>query len=115
MYQKPTPYTPNSGQFMMPPQSPVVIQPPAPIIVNGSPTLVEVGGGAYCPDCGQKTNDTQRKTTGCKGWVCILTLCILTGGGLLCFLPCCIDSCKDTEVVCSRCGHVKNTIPASIC
>ena len=45
-------------------------------------------------------------------WCCFLGL--ITAGTLF-WIPCCVDSCKDTEVVCHGCGLVKTKVEANCC
>lgn len=66
-----------------------------------------------CRMCGFDGMSTWRQTAGCAtySW-CVCLLCFFWP---LFWLPFCMDSCYDTEVVCSRCGQVKGRIQADCC
>lgn len=92
--------------------------PPPPPAQNG-PTIITIGDknnhndGTPCQFCGTNTAQIVRKKVGCVAiaW----GICLLWTTGILCCLPCCMDGCKDTELVCVKCQQVKNTIPANCC
>lgn len=66
-----------------------------------------------CRMCGFDGMSTWRQSAGCAtySW-CICLFCFFWP---LFWLPFCMDSCYDTEVVCSRCGQMKANIPADCC
>lgn len=66
-----------------------------------------------CRMCGYDGMSTWRQSAGCAtyGW-CVCLFCFFWP---LFWVPFCMDSCYDTEVVCSRCGQVKTVIPADCC
>ena len=118
MYGQPMmPPPPMYGQPMMPPP-PMYGQPMMPPpMVNPGPTIIKIegnnNGGMNCQFCGTSTGQITRKKVGC---VAILWgLCLLWFTGFLCCLPCCMDGCKDTELVCTKCQQIKQTIPANCC
>ncbi len=83
------------------------------------PTVIRMNGNNYneggspCQLCGTNTAQVTRKKVGC---VAIMWgICLLWTTGFLCCLPCCMDSCKDTELVCVKCQQVKTTIEANCC
>ena len=89
-YQQP----PNYGGYY--PQHNMGMQQPAPPPQYGGPqqtiiTINDNDDGSPCQYCAQKTNNLPRRTAGCStcAWCLILTPC------LLCFIPCCMDGCKD--------------------
>ncbi len=110
---------PMYGQPMMPVMQPV--QPmymPPPQQPQG-PTIITIGNnhqndnGTPCQFCGTGTGQIVRKKVGCVAiaW----GICLFWFTGFLCCLPCCMDGCKDSELVCVKCQQVKNTIPANCC
>ena len=105
-------------QPMMQPMMQPVMMPPPPPVVQPGPTIIKIDGnnnnnGTPCQFCGTNTGQIVRKKVGC---VAILWgLCLLWTTGFLCCLPCCMDGCKDSELVCTKCQQVKNTIPANCC
>lgn len=119
MYGQPQPMY---GQPMQQPMygqpmygQPGFIQPPPP--QQQGPTIIAITGnnndGSPCQFCGTNTPQIARRKVGC---VAILWgLFLLWTTGFLCCLPCCMDQCKDTEIVCTKCQQVKNTIPADCC
>lgn len=95
---------------------PGFISPPPPPQQTG-PTIITLGGnndnGTPCQFCGTNTNQIIRRKVGC---VAIMWgVCLFVSTGFLCCLPCCLDNCKDTELVCVQCQQIKNTIPANCC
>ena len=94
--------------------------PPAPAPAAG-PTVINLGNnnnsggdGSPCPTCGKDTGNIPRKTIGCVTILWCLCLFLFTGGMAWCY-PFCVDSCKDIELVCSRCQTVKSKVPANCC
>ena len=87
-------------------------QPPPPM--QQGPTIITINGnnnnGTPCQFCGTNTHNATRKKVGCVAILWGLLLLWLTG--FLCCLPCCMDQCKDTELVCTKCQQIKTTIPA---
>ena len=116
MYGQPAPVygQPMYGQPMY--GQPGFMQPPPPQVQQG-PTIITIQGnnndGSSCQFCGTNTGNMIRKKVGCTAILWGLFLLWLTG--FLCCLPCCMDSCKDTEIVCIKCNQIKNEIPASFC
>lgn len=118
MYGQPAygqPMQPVYGQPMQPMQPVVYGQPGymAPPPAQTGPTIITIrdnddNNGSPCQFCGTNTPQITRKKVGCVAiaW----GLCLLWTTGFLCCLPCCMDSCKDTELVCVKCNQVKNTI-----
>lgn len=66
-----------------------------------------------CRMCGYDGMSTWRQAAGCAtyGW-CVCLFCFVWP---LFWVPFCIDSCYDTEIVCSRCGQVKHVLQADCC
>lgn len=82
------------------------------------PTVIHINNddddGTPCQFCGAKTSHITRRKVGCVAisWsVCLF----LTTTVLCCWIPCCMDGCKDVELVCVKCQSVKGTIPANCC
>ena len=81
------------------------------------PTIIHINNddndGTPCQFCGTDTTNFARRTVGTVAiaWGC----CLFFSTGFLCCLPCCIDGCKDVELICVKCQNVKSTIPASCC
>ena len=84
-------------------------QQPTVIMVNND----NDNDGTPCKYCGTNTEHITRRKVGCVAiaWGC----CLLYFTGVLCCLPCCIDGCKDVELICVKCQNVKNVIPANCC
>ena len=116
MYGQPMPpMQPMYGQPMQPMYGQPMMPPP-PMVQQG-PTIIKIDGGnnsgTNCQFCGTNTGQIVRKKVGC---VAILWgLCLLWFTGFLCCLPCCMDGCKDSEIVCTKCQQIKQTIPANCC
>lgn len=117
MYYGQPPPPPVYGQpgYGMPPPPPVYgygAPPPAM-----GPTIIQINDndddGTPCQYCGTKTSHITRRKVGCVaiGWC----FCLLVTTGFLFWLPCCMDGCKDVELVCVKCQSVKNTISANCC
>ncbi len=107
------PMQPMYGQPMMQPMQPAYMPPQ-----QQGPTIIKIDNGndndgTPCKFCGTNTPQIVRKKVGCVAiaW----GLCLLAATGFLCCLPCCMDGCKDSELVCVKCQQVKNTIAANCC
>lgn len=121
MYGQPPPGygqpPPGYGQQPPPYGQPGYGQPPPPQYGQQGPTVIHINNddndGTPCQFCGGNTNHITRRKVGCVAiaWGC----CLLYFTGILCCLPCCIDGCKDVELICVKCQNVKNTIPANCC
>ena len=91
--------------------------PPPNYGQNQGPTIIHINNdndtGTPCQFCGTSTDHITRRSVGCVAiaWGC----CLFYFTGILCCLPCCIDGCKDVELICTKCHNVKNTIQASCC
>jgi hypothetical protein len=102
-------------QPMMQPMQPMYMQPQQQQAQG--PTIITIknddNDGSPCQFCGQSTGQIVRKKVGCVAiaW----GLCLFWFTGILCCIPCCMDGCKDSELVCVKCHQVKNTIPANCC
>lgn len=122
MYGQPMygqPMQPMQPMYGQPPMQPMYNQPvymPPPPVQQG-PTIITISGnnnnGTPCQFCGTNTHNVTRKKVGCVAILWGLLLLWLTG--FLCCLPCCMDQCKDTELVCSKCQQIKTIIPAQCC
>lgn len=96
------------------PPPPMAMGPPAPVIMmHHGPSFAGGFGGTHCMSCGTITESIPRKTLGCTAvaWIIVLLFTV----PIISCIPCCSDGCKDTEVVCTRCGFIKNMIPAHCC
>jgi len=70
-------------------------------------------GRLICPICRQETGSLTRKVAGGVTWIWCFGLFIFTG--ICCFIPFCVDSCQDTELVCMNCQFVKARQEANCC
>jgi len=126
MYGQPMqPMQPMYGQPMQPmygqPQPPMMMAPVQPMYQpppQQGPTIITIQdndnhSGSPCQFCGTNTGQIVRKKVGCVAiaW----GVCLFWFTGFLCCIPCCMDGCKDSELVCVKCQQVKNTIPANCC
>ena len=107
---------PMYGQPMQPMYGQPMMMAPPPMVQQG-PTIIKIdggnNGGSHCQFCNSSTGQMVRKKVGCVAILWGLFLLWLTG--FLCCLPCCMDGCKDSEIVCTKCQQVKQTIPANCC
>lgn len=113
IYNQPPSFNQPPGYYNQPP-------PPQTIIINNSnqnePTITnmcQMGKISKCGYCNKETDNVMRTKIGgvTIAWCCFLMITT----GFLFWIPCCVDSCKDTEVVCQQCTLVKTTIPANCC
>ena len=125
----PNPYGPPAGQYgqpmiqqhFYPPQPPPPLQPiyvlisltkhAAPISINIANNSSNNNGfnnprDLGCPFCQSQTQTVFMKKPGNVTYLWCFCLFILTTG-ILCCVPFCIDSCKDTHLVCVRCKNSK--------
>lgn len=114
VYGQPSYGQPMYGQPMY--GQPGFMAPPPP--PQNGPTIIKISdnhqnNGTPCQFCGTNTGQLTRKTVGCVA--VMWGICLLWTTGILCCLPCCMDNCKDTELVCVKCQQIKNTIPANCC
>ena len=88
---------------------------------NAGPTVIDIdpngvqknGGPQPCQNCKTITGQTVRRKIGgtALGW----GVCLWVWTGILCWMPCGMDGCKDAELVCVKCNQVKSLIHAPIC
>ena len=73
-----------------------------------------VGDTKFCHRCQSETpNINKSKVSGVTiAWCFFL---VFTTGGILAFLPFCMDDCKDVEVICEKCQESKAIVEASCC
>ncbi|KAG9521898.1 hypothetical protein KCU71_g6149, partial [Aureobasidium melanogenum] len=64
-----------------------------------------------CPVCKQPATTKTSKKVGERAYIWGAVLCVLTG--CLCWIPCCMDDCKDTDHTCSNCGRPLATVAAN--
>lgn len=100
------------------PPSPAYYPPPPPPAQQG-PMIINLSNnnnssGSPCPSCGTETGNIPRKKVGLVTILWCLCLFIVSGGVACCY-PFCVDSCKDTELVCVKCQTVKMKIAANCC
>jgi lipopolysaccharide-induced tumor necrosis factor-alpha factor len=125
MYQQPMmayppqpPYSPYAPmQPMMAPMPPAYYPTPAPPQPQQQQTIIiakKNHGGANtspCPTCCGDTGTLPRKKV---GFVTILWCLVLSSCGVCC-IPFCVDSCKDTELICVKCQTRKAKVQANCC
>ena len=98
--------------FQQPPPQQFGFHPPP----QQGPTVIHINNdnddGTPCQFCGSKTSHITRRKVGCVAiaW----GFCLLVTG-VCWWLPCCMDGCKDVELVCVKCQSVKGVIPANCC
>ena len=107
LYFQPT--QPNYNQPMMQPQYPQYPQ-------QQGPTIIRIDHHGHtsdtpCPFCGKATGQVTRRSCGAVAVIWGLFLSFWC----CCCIPCCMDSCKDTEIVCITCKNIKTTVPATCC
>lgn len=125
MYGQPPPYAMNQMMSPQPMMNPMMNQgminqgmmtPPPPMYPSMSQgaTIINVSksSGTKCPFCNENTGNILRRKAGCVTWAWCVCLMFTTG---CCFIPFCVDGCKDIEQVCERCSNVKNITPANCC
>ena len=98
-----TPPPPNYGGVQ--PSHPYGNQPPMQpqtnvIVVNNGNT-----GPGYCNVCARGTGTMVDYQVGGKTWgICLLLFCFT---GVCCWIPFCVDDCKDRVYLCQSCGARK--------
>ena len=102
MYGQPPAYGQPPG-YGQPYGQPAYIAPPPPVYGGGygappqGPTIIHINNddndGTLCPVCGVKTTHISRRSVGAVA--CAWGFCLLFFTGFLCWLPCCMDGCKD--------------------
>ena len=81
------------------------------------PTVIKIDNnrdvGEICPNCGRGTPSYPKRTIGPAAIITCILATLLCGiiGVFVLFM----DGFMDTEMICSRCRTVKQTIPANIC
>lgn len=96
-------YRPNPPSN--PPRQPVK---PRNIVVDLNNPLIDV-----CPHCDNNTQSIVEHRSGWVfwGWCCCL---LVTMPPLVC-VPLCVDKCKDQDVFCAECGHLKKEVKGKCC
>lgn len=64
--------------------------------------------------CGYNAGSFMRTTAGCAAFSWCVCLFLFTGI-FCCWVPFCIPTCMDHEIVCARCGYIKGVIEAQCC
>ncbi|XP_015791626.1 lipopolysaccharide-induced tumor necrosis factor-alpha factor homolog [Tetranychus urticae] len=101
-------------------QQPVQIAPQQTSI----PTVMQTGGAtvtnvqihisdefgpysqhAICPKCHQYIVTKTKSVAGCLTWLSCLGLFMIGCDLCCCFIPCCVDSCRDVIHRCPNCGR----------
>lgn len=101
------------GPMYNAPPPPMYMQPPQ----QQGPTIIHINNddddGTMCNHCGKKSTNVVRRKVGCTAiaW----GICLFWFTGILCCIPCCMDGCKDSELVCVNCQNVKGVIEARCC
>ncbi|CAF0771559.1 unnamed protein product [Rotaria sordida] len=92
----------NYQQAPPPPPQPMPIAQPVyvgtPIVIVGDYPMQ-----CMCPRCGRQIVTRIEKKSGLLVWI-ICGVLFLLGLWICCFIPFCIDSCRDTEHYCPSCG-----------
>jgi lipopolysaccharide-induced tumor necrosis factor-alpha factor len=101
----PNQYQPNQG--FQPNPNPPFIPNNQGFVPNG------VTGRYMCPFCRTETDSFSRKAPGGVTWIWCFALFLCTG--ICCCIPFCVESCKDTVMVCVVCQAVKGRIEANCC
>uniref|UniRef100_A0A1A8JWP2 Annexin A11a n=3 Tax=Nothobranchius kuhntae TaxID=321403 RepID=A0A1A8JWP2_NOTKU len=83
------------------PTAPVVTQ----VVVSQSHALRDLPGQTVCPHCHQNVVTFIRHSSGLLPWAISVGLFII-GCWVCCFIPFCIDSCKDVEHHCPTCNRI---------
>ena len=109
---------PGYQQPMMQPVMQPAYMPPPP--QQQGPTIITIGNnnnssGSPCQFCQGDTGNITRKKVGCVTIAWCICLLFTVGAYGLCVIPFCMDSCKDTEILCVKCQQVKTKIPANCC
>ncbi|CAF3716715.1 unnamed protein product [Rotaria sp. Silwood1] len=100
----PPPYTSEKqvNYQQAPPPPPIPMAQPiyvgAPIVIVGDYPMQ-----CTCPHCGRQIVTRTEKKSGLLAWI-ICAVLFLFGLWLCCFIPFCVDGCKDTEHYCPSCG-----------
>lgn len=71
------------------------------------------GQSVPCQKCGLVANGPLNLTNGRT--ICAWATCLFLTTGIFCFIPCVMDSCKDTDIGCPRCGHTKAVVKSKLC
>lgn len=105
-----------------PPPPPAYYPPPPPPAYpqqNQGPMIINLGNnnsnGSPCGVCQNDTSTISRKKIGGVAIAWCVCLLLTIGPYGLCFIPFCMDSCKDTELICTKCSTVKQTVSANCC
>jgi len=119
--EKPQYYAPPPAYGQPPPPPGYYEQPlPSPGQYGGyqqGPTVIRIDNnhdeGDMCPNCGRGTPSYPKRTIGAAAIItCILATALC---GIIGIFVLFMDGFMDTEMICSRCRTVKQTIPANIC
>ncbi|XP_069104541.1 cell death-inducing p53-target protein 1 homolog [Argopecten irradians] len=77
----------------------------SPQTVFGAPSLREASVRCICPHCRADIMTSTTYTTGNLAWLAFIFMFIF-GFWLCCFIPFCLDGCKDVVHNCPNCGGV---------
>jgi lipopolysaccharide-induced tumor necrosis factor-alpha factor len=78
----------------------VTTAPVGPIKLYDSPATVT------CPHCRATVTTRLRYESGLMTWLLVGGICFFGGFAGCCFIPFCIDACKDVAHICPSCNQV---------
>ncbi|CAF1187357.1 unnamed protein product [Rotaria sp. Silwood1] len=94
----PPSYNDQDSHKNQPPQMSQPVYVGSPVIIVG-----EYPTQCTCPQCGKQIVTRTQKKSGMLAWI-ICAVLFFTLLWLCCWIPFCVDACKDTQHYCPNCG-----------